>query len=86
MILESGELNIQSEVEKIIKKKNCSYMDAVLQICEKHEIDPSYIAKHLSICRNIYRSIGHAFVKLKRVFTIVHPGSKVYYSDNKCKN
>jgi len=48
MILESGELNIQSEVEKIIKKKNCSYMDAVLQICEKHEIDPSYIAKHLS--------------------------------------
>lgn len=48
MILESGELNIQSEIEKIVKKKSCSYMDAVLQICEKHNIDPSYIAKHLS--------------------------------------
>jgi hypothetical protein len=23
-------------------------MDAVLQICELHNIDPSYIAKHLS--------------------------------------
>jgi len=48
MILESGELNIQNEVEKIIKKKNCSYMEAVLQICEVHAVDPSYIAKHLS--------------------------------------
>jgi hypothetical protein len=48
MILESGELNIQSEIEKIVKKKSCSYMEAVLQICESHNIDPSYIAKHLS--------------------------------------
>jgi len=48
MIIESGELNIQSEIEKIVKKKTCSYMDAVLQICESHNIDPSYIAKHLS--------------------------------------
>lgn len=48
MILESGVLNVQSEIEKLITKKNCSYMDAVLQICETHDIDPSYIAKHLS--------------------------------------
>lgn len=48
MILETGELNIQNEIEKLVKKKNCSYMDAVLQICETHSVDPSYIAKHLS--------------------------------------
>lgn len=48
MILENGDLNIQNEIEKLVSKKNYSYMDAVLKLCEDYSLEPSYIAKHLS--------------------------------------
>ena len=48
MILENGDLNIQNEVEKLVSKKNYTYMDAVLKLCEDYSLEPSYIAKHLS--------------------------------------
>jgi uncharacterized protein YllA (UPF0747 family) len=48
MILENGDLNIQNEIEKLVSKKNYTYMDAVLKLCEDYSLEPSYIAKHLS--------------------------------------
>jgi len=48
MILENGDLNVQNEIEKLVSKKNYTYMDAVLKLCEDYSLEPSYIAKHLS--------------------------------------
>lgn len=48
MILENGDLNITNEIEKLVSKKNYSYMDAILKLCEDYSLEPSYIAKHLT--------------------------------------
>jgi len=48
MILENGDLNITNEIEKLVCKKNYSYIDAILKLCEDYSLEPSYIAKHLS--------------------------------------
>jgi len=48
MILESGELNISQEIEKLVSKTKDGYIQAILTFCEERNIDPSYIAKHLS--------------------------------------
>jgi hypothetical protein len=47
MIIENGDLNIQNEIEKLVAN-NKTYIDAVLQICETHNLDSEYVAKHLS--------------------------------------
>ena len=48
MIIENGDLNIQNEIEKLVAKRNYSYIDAILKICEDYSLEPSYIAKHLT--------------------------------------
>ena len=35
------------EVEKIVGRGKSSYLDAVIEVCEKHGIDPSSVAKFL---------------------------------------
>lgn len=48
MIIETSELNINQEIEKIVSQNKDGYIQAILSICEEKNIDPSYIAKHLS--------------------------------------
>ena len=48
MIIETSELNINQEIEKIISQNKDGYIQAILSICEEKNIDPAYIAKHLS--------------------------------------
>ena len=47
MIIENSELNLQQEIEKRVLRTGDSYIDAILYICDKHSLDPEYIAKHL---------------------------------------
>lgn len=35
------------EVEKIVEKGKSSYIEAVIEVCEKHGIDPSSVGKFL---------------------------------------
>jgi len=35
------------EVEKMVSKGNTTYIEAVIDVCEKHGIDPSSVAKFL---------------------------------------
>lgn len=37
-----------AEVEKEVANKKCSYIDAILGLCEKYEIEPDTIAKLIS--------------------------------------
>lgn len=48
MIIETNEININLEIEKIVSKNKDGYIQAILTLCEEKGIDPSYIAKHLS--------------------------------------
>jgi len=43
-----GSVNFASEIEKRIKNKNSSYMDAVMDVCDEFGIEPQSIAKHLT--------------------------------------
>ncbi len=43
-----GSINFALEIEKRIKDKNSSYMDAVMDVCESFEIEPQSIAKYLT--------------------------------------
>lgn len=43
-----GSLNFAVEIEKRVKSKNGSYLDAVMEVCEEFGIEPQSIAKHLN--------------------------------------
>ena len=43
-----GSINFGLEIEKRVKNKNSSYLDAVMDVCETFEIEPQSIAKHLT--------------------------------------
>jgi len=43
-----GSINFSTEVEKRVKGKNPSYIDAVMDVCEAHEVEPQAVAKYLS--------------------------------------
>jgi len=43
-----GSINFTAEIEKRIKTKNTSYMDAVMDVCDEFSIEPQSIAKHLT--------------------------------------
>jgi len=43
-----GSVNFAAEIERRVKNKNASYMDAVMDVCETFEIEPQSIAKHLT--------------------------------------
>ena len=43
-----GSLNLSAEIEKRVKGKNISYMDAVIDLCEERGLEPGAIAKHLT--------------------------------------
>jgi len=45
---EVADLNISDSVEKYILSNGGSYIDAVLGVCEKNDIDPIIAAKELS--------------------------------------
>ena len=47
MILESEELIIKKEIQDIIENKKTNYIDAIIGICEKYQVDPEYIAKYI---------------------------------------
>lgn len=42
-----GSINFSLEIEKRVKGKNVSYMDAVIDLCEETGLDPQAVAKHL---------------------------------------
>jgi hypothetical protein len=48
MIIETNEININQEIEKIVLNNKDGYIQAILAFCEEKNIDPSYVAKHLS--------------------------------------
>jgi hypothetical protein len=48
MIIETNEVNINQEIEKIVLNNKDGYIQAILSFCEERGIDPSYVAKHLS--------------------------------------
>lgn len=39
---------IQKEIEKTILSKTGDYIQTILSICEKYNLDPEYIAKYLT--------------------------------------
>jgi replication initiation and membrane attachment protein DnaB len=39
---------IQKEIEKVVLSKNQDYIQTILNLCEKYNIDPEYMAKYLS--------------------------------------
>jgi len=43
-----GSVNFAWEIERRVKMKNSSYLDAVMDVCETYEIEPQAIAKHLT--------------------------------------
>lgn len=43
-----GSVNFAAEIERRVKQKNSSYLDAVMDVCETFEIEPQSIAKHLT--------------------------------------
>jgi len=45
---EEQKKNFSREVEKYIEKRGGPYIDAVISLCEKHEIEPAIVAKSLS--------------------------------------
>lgn len=48
MIIETNELNINQEIEKIASKNKDGYLQAITTFCEEHSLDPAYVAKYLS--------------------------------------
>lgn len=48
MLLEQEDINFAQLVEDEVAKRKDGYMDAVLSLCEKLNLDPKYVAKHLS--------------------------------------
>ena len=36
------------KVENIVQKRGGTYLEAVIELCEKHEIEPGIVAKSLS--------------------------------------
>jgi hypothetical protein len=48
MIIETNEVNINQEIEKIVSQNKDGYIQAILTFCEEKNIDPSYVAKHIS--------------------------------------
>jgi|688.fasta_scaffold282076_3 hypothetical protein len=48
MIIETNEVNINQEIEKIVSQNKDGYIQAILTFCEEKNIDPSYIAKFIS--------------------------------------
>jgi benzoyl-CoA reductase/2-hydroxyglutaryl-CoA dehydratase subunit BcrC/BadD/HgdB len=43
-----GSVNFAAEIERRVKQKNASYLDAVMDVCETFEIEPQSVAKHLT--------------------------------------
>jgi len=43
-----GSVNYSVEIEKRIKGKNPSYIDAVMDVCDTFGVEPQAISKHLS--------------------------------------
>jgi benzoyl-CoA reductase/2-hydroxyglutaryl-CoA dehydratase subunit BcrC/BadD/HgdB len=48
MIIETNEININHEIEKIVQDSKDGYIEAILTFCESYDLDPAYVAKHLS--------------------------------------
>jgi hypothetical protein len=48
MLIETNEINISGEIEKIVLNNKDGYIQAILSYCEEKNIDPSYVAKYLS--------------------------------------
>ena len=49
MIIETNEININQEIEKIVASNKDGYLQAIISFCEKNDVDPAYVAKHISI-------------------------------------
>ncbi len=48
MIFELTESSFSKQVEDKVRKNNCEYMEAVVELCEDLSIEPKLAAKHLS--------------------------------------
>ena len=48
MIIETNDLNINHEIEKIVSQNKDGYIQAIVTFCEEKNLDPIYVAKHLS--------------------------------------
>ena len=49
MILnEEEKKTFSKKVENIVKERGGTYLEAVIELCEKHEIEPGIVAKSLS--------------------------------------
>ena len=48
MIFELTESGFSRQVEDRVKKNDCEYMEAVIDLCEEMNIEPKLAAKHLS--------------------------------------
>jgi hypothetical protein len=48
MLLEQEDINFPLLVEEEVRTRNDGYIDAICSLCEKLNLDPKYVAKHLS--------------------------------------
>ena len=48
MIFELTESSFSKQVEDKVRKNNCEYMEAVVELCDELSIEPKLAAKHLS--------------------------------------
>ena len=49
MIFEMTESGFSKQVEDKVRKNNCEYMEAVVELCEELSIEPKLAAKYLSM-------------------------------------
>jgi len=45
---EEEKKTFSKKVENIVKERGGTYLEAVIELCEKHEIEPGIVAKSLS--------------------------------------
>tara|TARA_Y100001937_G_scaffold94062_1_gene127506 strand:+ start:3039 stop:3260 length:222 start_codon:yes stop_codon:yes gene_type:complete len=48
MLLEQNDINFSLMVEEEVAKRKDGYIDAIIALCDKLNLDPKYVAKHLS--------------------------------------
>ena len=48
MLLEQENINFSLLVEEEVSKRRDGYLDAIVSLCDKMNLDPKYVAKHLS--------------------------------------
>ncbi|MAL45499.1 late promoter transcription accessory protein [Hyphomonas sp.] len=48
ILTEEEKAGFSKKVENVVRERGGTYLEAVIELCEKHEIEPGIVAKSLS--------------------------------------